>query len=259
MKNKRMGFTLIELLVVIAIIAILAAILFPVFVKAKAAALDTNCINNLKQYGMALTMYNSENAGRYPLWYSQQGGVGGGFMLVLQRYAKTKLLAKCPADFTPRSKCPTSYWLNVYLNYMSGTGGNVSPPTESEVRYPKTTCFMMDGPPGAITASYINQSTLLHTLYGPPSLWGGSGFTWYSSNGGYEKWGKEAETRHGGAANVLFCDTHIAKVRPGGWRTDSTASDADPYELGAHAPQESRVPKPWRCRNDGRHPWFRSN
>ena len=56
MKQKR-GFTLIELLVVIAIIAILAAILFPVFAKARARAQDSACISNLKQIGTAVNMY----------------------------------------------------------------------------------------------------------------------------------------------------------------------------------------------------------
>src|SRR5678816_3817185 len=53
----RRGFTLIELLVVIAIIAILAAILFPVFAQAKAAAKKTACLSNNKQIGIALYMY----------------------------------------------------------------------------------------------------------------------------------------------------------------------------------------------------------
>lgn len=62
----RKGFTLIELLVVIAIIAILAAILFPLFANAKGAANRTMCASNLKEIGVGLSLYVDDNNGRYP-------------------------------------------------------------------------------------------------------------------------------------------------------------------------------------------------
>ncbi|HEX2949558.1 MAG TPA: DUF1559 domain-containing protein, partial [Armatimonadota bacterium] len=61
------GFTLIELLVVIAIIAILAAILFPVFAKAREKARQTQCTNNQKQIATALFMYSQEHDEKLPL------------------------------------------------------------------------------------------------------------------------------------------------------------------------------------------------
>ena len=65
--NRQKAFTLIELLVVIAIIAILAAILFPVFAQAKMAAKKTAALSNLKQNATAVIMYNTDNDDTYPM------------------------------------------------------------------------------------------------------------------------------------------------------------------------------------------------
>jgi prepilin-type N-terminal cleavage/methylation domain-containing protein/prepilin-type processing-associated H-X9-DG protein len=67
MGHSALGFTLIELLVVIAIIAILAAILFPVFAQAREKARAISCLSNEKQIGLAVLMYTSDNNETYPL------------------------------------------------------------------------------------------------------------------------------------------------------------------------------------------------
>src|SRR5713226_8900708 len=66
MKRRAAGFTLIELLVVIAIIAILAAILFPVFAQARAKARQTACLSNMKQLGLAIMQYTQDYDEVYP-------------------------------------------------------------------------------------------------------------------------------------------------------------------------------------------------
>src|SRR5476649_1958761 len=86
--NKRsiQGFTLIELLVVIAIIAILAAILFPVFAQAREKARAISCLSNEKQMGLAIIMYSGDFDDKYSPGYEYgfangntncSGGVGG--------------------------------------------------------------------------------------------------------------------------------------------------------------------------------------
>jgi len=90
---KRRGFTLIELLVVIAIIAILAAILFPVFAQAKAAAKKTQDLSNVKQIGTGIMMYTSDNddmypRGRYPM--VERGGTYITFRELTHPYIKSE-------------------------------------------------------------------------------------------------------------------------------------------------------------------------
>src|SRR5204863_8656508 len=66
MRRYRLGFTFIELLCVIAIIAILAAILFPVFAQARSKARQTSCASNLQQLAIAANLYSQDHNGRFP-------------------------------------------------------------------------------------------------------------------------------------------------------------------------------------------------
>lgn len=102
-ESARRGFTLIELLVVIAIIAILAAILFPVFSNARDSARRSKCLNNLKQLGVAITMYADDQKGNfiYPViywdyWYPDVKATG--FVQAYEPYLKTPAVFKCPND-----------------------------------------------------------------------------------------------------------------------------------------------------------------
>lgn len=133
---QRRGFTLIELLIVIAIIAILAAVLFPVFGRAKDAAKRTSCLSNMRQIGYALTMYLSETDDRMPDRRDLKSSLGykpwtswppsdprtGWAMVVLEPFAREKDIWSCPAiTGTPigeavqtRQETPagdTRYWM----------------------------------------------------------------------------------------------------------------------------------------------------
>jgi prepilin-type N-terminal cleavage/methylation domain-containing protein/prepilin-type processing-associated H-X9-DG protein len=101
-RHKRTGFTLIELLVVIAIIAILAAILFPVFAKARRRANTTVCLSNLKQIGIAFTEYADDYGERMPPTWSGAipRGVTQGWTNNVYSYIRSYDIFHCPETLT---------------------------------------------------------------------------------------------------------------------------------------------------------------
>ena len=123
---QRRGFTLIELLVVIAIIAILAAILFPVFAQARESARKATCLSNQKQIGLAVHMYIQDYDGMYPS--QQRDGVlvnlpGGpvvykntdqNFMDELYPYCKNARIFHCPSNIKRAYTNQKGGWANGY-------------------------------------------------------------------------------------------------------------------------------------------------
>ena len=99
--QRSTGFTLIELLVVIAIIAILAAILFPVFAQAREKARQTACLSNQKQMGLAFLLYIQDYDDTYPVnnrsYGTQQSVLQASWMRHIQTYAKNLDIYKCPS------------------------------------------------------------------------------------------------------------------------------------------------------------------
>ncbi len=92
----RRGFTLIELLVVIAIIAILAAILFPVFARAREKARQTSCLSNVKQVGLGMIMYLQDYDELFPP--AINSGSGRYWMEAIMPYVKNQQLFVCPSS-----------------------------------------------------------------------------------------------------------------------------------------------------------------
>lgn len=113
---SRRGFTLIELLVVIAIIAILAAILFPVFAKAREKARQASCESNLKQYATAELMYASDYDSRLPqprTYYDVNGNIVD-WEYILIPYTRSWQLGNCPSFGDRRgSGCAAGDWHNI--------------------------------------------------------------------------------------------------------------------------------------------------
>ncbi|MFP3903945.1 MAG: prepilin-type N-terminal cleavage/methylation domain-containing protein [Armatimonadota bacterium] len=100
--RRKGGFTLIELLVVIAIIAILAAILFPVFARAREKARQSSCLSNMKQIGLAVAMYTQDFDERFPPVYIYvDGSRVSGFYDLLGPYTKNEQMYLCPSGDFP--------------------------------------------------------------------------------------------------------------------------------------------------------------
>jgi len=141
----RRGFTLIELLVVIAIIAILAAILFPVFAKAREKARQSSCLSNTKQLCLAILQYSQDYDENFPMgrWW-QGSGTWYGWDTSVAPYIKNTQIFRCPSN--PAVAC--SYGTTCSAAYTA-MGGLNTPQPIGKIYYPAEMYLIVDGSPNS--------------------------------------------------------------------------------------------------------------
>ena len=213
---KQAGFTLIELLVVIAIIAILAAMLFPVFARARAKAMETDCLSNVKQLALAFTMYADDYDGVMPPAYYYTGDFMGDYeehawdfhcywngtglvsyeLGLIGPYTQNEQLSHCKTFVAPSGNRPTSgYGYNA--SYVGGSPDEGKQPAVlANIRAAADTVLLCDSAyydneTGWTPYTGISQNNYLRSPLDPSNYVG-----------------PNVHYRHKGAANVAYCDGH---------------------------------------------------
>ena len=182
------GFTLIELLVVIAIIAILAAILFPVFARAREKAMQNTCLSNVKQLMLGLLMYTSDNDQRFPIQYAN-GGSSPSWAEAVQPYIKNDQLWVCPDDPNPGKMA------NGFPRPSYSLNGSVSCPWY---------CAPIAQTMISSVASIIALGPMQSASTDSPRLMSGNDWGYATTHGQFA----ECWKRHSDGENYGFCDGH---------------------------------------------------
>jgi prepilin-type N-terminal cleavage/methylation domain-containing protein/prepilin-type processing-associated H-X9-DG protein len=238
--NTKYGFTLIELLVVIAIIAILAAILFPVFATAREKARQSSCASNEKQLGLAILQYVQDYDEYFPVGISPQNQ-GWGWAQPISVYTKSAAVFTCPDEtFTNATFVPpdtyVSYAMNNNLDQNSTFGGVHYVCSQAQLAAPAKTVLLAE-----CTDSIFDY----RGLTGGDFSMGSDGSSWGQANSDsfapssksgllvtgviYDSsrpWSLSASQwpapRHSGGANYLLCDGHVK------WYTQGSVSGGGP-------------------------------
>jgi prepilin-type N-terminal cleavage/methylation domain-containing protein/prepilin-type processing-associated H-X9-DG protein len=240
------GFTLIELLVVIAIIAILAAILFPVFAQAREKARQASCQSNLKQIGSGVMMYAQDydenlpynyhyNSARTMLWWWEDD---------IQPYSKNYQIFVCPAAdpkiaYTGVRQDPafTQWPRTLTTTYIGNTAGFST--ANCGLIKPSGTCtppWISNGGAGTATPSLAGiddvAGTILVTEGYSKEVWDIIQTTsWIGRPGASTPWDTKGpsstEGRHMGLNNILFVDGHVKATKTRGLQPQAWTRELD--------------------------------
>lgn len=238
--RRNRGFTLIELLVVIAIIAILAAILFPVFARARENARRASCMSNMKQLGLSFMQYTQDYDEQLPINSYPQGANGNSagahsWDVCLAPYAGVKVQAgssasifRCPSDVANDNT--RSYAVPYYGDYGPGgaptmvfgeVGGELVGVKIAIISEPARTLLMVEK-----SSSPAGSATVNNTFAGYSSSY----VAYPKTNdgvlpGGYcQDEATPDRTTHLEGWNYLFCDGHVKWLRP-----EQTLVTTQPY------------------------------
>ena len=213
--TRRRGFTLIELLVVIAIIAILAAILFPVFARAREKARQTTCLSNMKQIGLATMQYTQDWDEFYPpgiIFDPDYGlGVSSTIATILDPYIKSKGVWTCPSqtglgvDNAPLWYGSDNYYRPKHYVFNLLANGYLVPPSSA-----------MTSITGNLTSMAAPANTGQMLCWSVAPEWGlhflPDDFAWVRMIL-VDIMGGTTEA-HTDGSNLLYCDGHVKWIRP---------------------------------------------
>jgi len=188
----RRGFTLIELLVVIAIIAILAAILFPVFAKAREKARQTSCLSNIKQMATAGLMYVQDYDSAYFRYTYGSGPSVQYWQEIIIPYMKNQQLLICPSKrvTTPNCGCPGKiFYSGGYA--LNTTSGGMAAVDEASIEDAAGTIWMLDAYGDACTHVGTGERDLPGELASPIKRHNGGSNCAYAD--GHAKWLKQSK------------------------------------------------------------------